>query len=243
MSEIAPRFPEFHLKLPGGVVFEMVKIRPGSFMMGSPDGVGWNDEHPLHRVYITRPFYMGKYPVTQAQYEAVMGDNPSRFKGSDRPVEEVSWHDAMEFIERLNREAGKDVYQLPTEAQWEYACRAGSGGRWCFGDDESGLGEYAWYRENSGGKTHPVGKKRPNAFGLYDMHGNVWEWCRDWYQEDYYSHSPEFDPRGPDNGGLRVYRGGGWDSYAACCRSGYRHVNRPGDRDSGIGFRPVRLFP
>ncbi len=222
---------------------EFCLIPAGSFMMGSPDGVGFSNEHPQHRVTITRPFYMGKYLVTQAQYQAVMGKNPSYFKGADRPVEQVSWHDAWEFCHRLNRMEKTVAYMLPTEAQWEYACRAGSQGKWCFGDDESRLGDYAWYDDNSGDETHPVGQKLLNAFGLYDMHGNVWEWCADWYGEDYYSRSPELDPQGPDNGGLRVLRGGSWFSNAGYCRSGDRCYDSPGIRDYYIGFRLARFIP
>ena len=162
---------------------------------------------------ITKPFYLGKYLVTQEQWEAVMGNNPSHFKGPKNPVEQVSWDDCQQFLEQAQREGrprgGK--FQLPTEAQWEYACRAGSTTRYCFGDDESELGEYAWYDANSGSKTHPVGEKKPNAWGLYDMHGNVWEWCQDWYDGGYYANSPTDDPTGPATGSDRVFRGGGWD--------------------------------
>ena len=134
---------------------------------------------------ITKPFYLGKYEVTQEQWEAVMGSNPSHFKGPKNPVEQVSWDDCQQFLVKLNAKSGGQgsKFVLPTEAQWEYACRAGSTGKFCFGDDEKQLGEYAWYEANSGDKTHPVGEKKPNTFGLHDMHGNVWEWCQDWYGE------------------------------------------------------------
>jgi formylglycine-generating enzyme required for sulfatase activity len=181
--------------------------------MGSPDsdkGRQVSDEKPQHRVRITKPFYLGKYLVTQEQWEAVMGNNPSHFKGPKNPVEQVSWDDCQQFLRQAQREVGVrgGKFQLPTEAQWEYACRAGSTTRYCFGDDESGLGEYAWYDKNSGNKTHPVGEKKPNAWGLYDMHGNVWEWCQDWYDGGYYANSPTDDPTGP--GSNRVLRGGSW---------------------------------
>ena len=150
---------------------------------------------------------------------------PSDFKGLKNPVEMVSWDDCQEFVEKLNAKVGVGKFSLPTEAQWEYACRAGSTTRYCFGDDESGLGEYAWYAANSKskthllGETHPVGEKKPNAFGLYDMHGNVWEWCQDWYDGDYYANSPTDDPAGPVTGSDRVYRGSCWIIPARCCRS------------------------
>ena len=179
---------------------------------------------------ITKPFYLGKYLVTQEQWEAVMGNNPSRFKGPKNPVETVSWDDCQQFLDKLNAKVGVrgGKFQLPTEAQWEYACRAGSTTTYCFGDDESGLGEYAWYATNSGGRTHPVGEKKPNAWGLYDMHGNVWEWCQDWYDGSYYANSPTDDPTGPTTGSSRVFRGGSWRERARGCRSALRVASCPG---------------
>jgi formylglycine-generating enzyme required for sulfatase activity len=149
-------------------------------------------------------------------------------------VENVSWNDAQEFIKRLNGKEGK-TYRLPTEAEWEYACCAGSTSRYCFGDDIGKLSEYAWYDKNSGGRTHPVGTKKPNDWGLYDMHGNVWEWCEDWYSD--YSSGKVTNPVGPESGSGRVYRGGGWDDYARGCRSASRDGDVPADRNDGIGFR------
>jgi len=194
---------------------EMVLIREGRFMMGSPDSddEAPPDEKPQHRVRITKPFYLGKYLVTQEQWEAVMGNNPSSFKSPKNPVEPVTWGECQQFLDRLNAKVtnhpGK--FQLPSEAQWEYACKAGSQTRYYFGDEESKLGEYAWYEKNSGRKTHPVGQKKPNDWGLYDMHGNAWEWCQDWYDKDYYANSPLDDPTGPATGTheQRVVRGGG----------------------------------
>ncbi len=163
--------------LGGGVKMEMVLIPAGEFKMGSPDSDkdALTLEKPQHRVRITKPFYLGKFLVTQEQWEAVMGNNPSQFKGPKNPVEMVSWEDCQKFLGKLNAKSssGTGKFQLPSEAQWEYACRAGSKTRYCFGDDETPLGDYAWYGKNSGNTTHPVGEKKPNAWGLYDMYGNV----------------------------------------------------------------------
>jgi len=210
-----------------GMKFKLIPA--GEFMMGSEE---WDWSKPVHKVRITEPFYIGIYPVTQREWKAVMGNNPSGFKGKNRPVEKVSWDDCQEFIKKLDaREEGRK-YRLPTEAEWEYACRAGSQGKYCFGDKESKLKEYAWYSKNSGGKTHPVGKKKSNRFGLYDVHGNVWEWCQDWYDKGYYKSSPEVDPKGPSDGSIRVYRGGGWRYDAGFCSSAVRYLFSPGSRNS-----------
>jgi formylglycine-generating enzyme required for sulfatase activity len=228
------------------VKLELVLIPAGEFLMGSPgsDGVASGDEKPQHRVRITKPFYLGKYLVTQEQWEAVMGSNPGHFKGPKNPVETVSWDDCQAFLGKLNAKKGWQAskFVLPTEAQWEYACRAGSTTRYCFGDDESVLAEYAWYGANSGNTTHPVGGKQPNAWGLYDMQGNVWEWCQDWYDKGYYTNSPSDDPMGASGGSYRVGRGGYWYDTAGYCRSAYRGRGAPGYRSIYLGFR-VALVP
>ncbi len=226
------------LDLGGGVTMKCVLIPAGTFMMGSPESETDRlfDEGPQHEVAITKSFHMGATEVTQEQYEAVMGTNPSDFKGAKNPVDWVSWDDAAEFCRRLSHSTGKTV-RLPTEAEWEYACRAGSTTAFCFGDDESGLGEYAWYDSNSGSITHPVGQKRANAWGLYDMHGNVWEWCADWFGP--YGAGGAVDPRGPGSGEFRVLRGGTWANNPRHCRSANRVSYAPGIRVNSLGFRLV----
>jgi formylglycine-generating enzyme required for sulfatase activity len=231
---------ELSIELGKGIKLDMVLIPAGEFMMGSPvsDKDALDDEKPQHRVRITKPFYLGKYLVTQEQWEAVIGSNPSFFKGPKNPVETVSWDDCQVFFKRLNAKVGGGRFQLPSEAQWEYSCRAGSTTRYSFGDDDSGVGEYAWYYGNSGYGPHPVGKKKPNSFGLYDMQGNVWQWCQDWYGD--YTKSPRNDPTGPATGLYRVYRGGSWNYAAWYCRSAYRYATRPGGLDAYQGFRVAR---
>jgi formylglycine-generating enzyme required for sulfatase activity/serine/threonine protein kinase len=216
-------------------------------------------EGPQHRVRITKPFYLGMYVVTQGEYQRVMGNNPSEFsatgKGKDKvsgqdtkrfPVEQVSWDEAVEFSRKLSELPAEKAagwwYRLPSEAQWEYACRAGSTTRFCFGDDERLLAEYGWCGADAGGMTHAVGGKRPSAWGLYDMHGNVWEWCQDWYDKDYYARSATDDPSGPPGGSDRVFRGGGWNDPARRCRSAYRAINAPGARYINLGLRVSRVL-
>lgn len=231
-------------------------IPAGEFLMGSNEREA---EQPVHQVELTKDFLLAAFPVTQEEYERVMdGANPSRFKGDPRrPVERVAWLDAIRFCNRLSEIEertpyyrvtgerveiqGGDGFRLPTEAEWEYCCRAGSTGRWCFGDDERELTQFAWYVENSKNKTHPVGFKEPNAWGLYDMHGNVWEWCADWYGD--YKEERVVDPRGPDNASSRVFRGGSWDYSAVGCRSAYRSRFGPGYRHYNLGFRVAAVPP
>ena len=231
---------ELTVDLGKGIKLEMVLIPAGEFLMGSPelDKDAFLSEKPQHRVRITKPFYLGKFLVTQEQWEAVTGSNPSKFKGPKNPVETVSWDDCQQFLGKLNAKsaAGVGNFQLPSEAQWEYACRAGSKTRYCFGDDESKLGEYAWYDKNSGNTTRPVGEKKPNGWGLYDMHGNVWEWCQDGW-DGYYKESPVDDPSGPTGGSGRVGRGGSWYFPARRCRSADRFGLRPGSRSYNLGLR------
>lgn len=216
---------------------DFVLVPPGVFLMGSPDSDedAREDERPQHLVTISQPLYLGRYPVTQAQWQAVMGKNPSAFQGENRPVERVTWEDAQAFIRKLNAQEGHVRYRLPSEAEWEYACRAGSRTRYCSGDDAGLLKPYAWYWGNSGGKTHPVGQKQANAWGLYDMHGNVWEWVQDRYGE--YPAGAVLDPEGPSSGTNCVLRGGGCCNYASRCRAAYRDFNTPGGRYSNVGFR------
>jgi formylglycine-generating enzyme required for sulfatase activity len=220
---------------------EFVLIPSGRFQMGSTSGD--DDEKPVHSVEITQPFYLGTTEVTQSQWESVMGHNPSGFKRVDRPVENVSWEDVQSFIEKLNGRERGVTYRLPTEAEWEYAARAGTTTAYSFGDSEKQLDEYAWYSGNSGSQTHSVGQKRANGWGLYDMHGNVWEWVSDWYASDYYKRSLQRDPSGPPSGTNRVIRGGSWNNDARNCRSANRNNGHPGNRNDNVGFRLLSTWP
>jgi formylglycine-generating enzyme required for sulfatase activity len=203
-----------HLGVPvevtNSIGMKFVLIPPGEFTMGSPEGELQSDTRPRHRVRISKAFYLGKHLVTQEQWQAIVSQNPSNFQGPENPVENVSWDDCHYFLDRLNKRfAEKDgKCCLPTEAQWEYACRAGTTTRYYCGDSDLGLADYAWYSDNSDRKPHPVGLRKPSAWGLYDMQGNVWEWCEDWYEDGYYAKSPLVDPPGPSSGAIRVMRGG-----------------------------------
>ena len=231
---------------------KMVLIPKGTFMMGSPASEEYRrDDETQHEVTISKDYYLGVYEVTQAQYEKVMGAKPSYFQGdkingssSNHPVERVSWKDAVEFCKKLSdlpeEKAAGRVYRLPTEAQWEYACRAGSKSAYSFGESSKSLGYYAWFYENSNNQTHPVGQKKANAWGLYDMHGNVWELCSDWYGD--YPKGAVSDPVGPREGSFRVNRGGGFNNEAADCGSGYRGRAGPSIRYYGLGFRVALSF-
>lgn len=238
------------LEPPGETPEGMVWIPPGAFVMGSPPGEPGrgSDEDPPTRVIVSRGFWMGKHEVTQGEFEMLMHSNPSGFPGdSMRPVEKVSWIEAREYCRRLTRQRAESgvlpanhVYRLPTEAEWEYACRAGSEARFGFGDDptDSDLARHAWFLGNSGSSTHPVGELEPNRLGLHDMHGNVWEWCLDLWQ-DSYPGGTVTDYAGPVDGWLRVARGGSWLYDAEFCRSANRDNYGPENRCSDIGFRVV----
>jgi formylglycine-generating enzyme required for sulfatase activity len=220
----------------------MVPIAAGEFLMGASGDVA--DVQPVHRVRISHGFEMGKFEVTQAQWETVMRNahakpgtetntNPSDFKGASRPVDSVSWIDVQQFLARINARDEQHQYRLPTEAEWEYACRAGK-------DEPANVDSVAWYKENSNATTQPVGQKKPNAWGLYDMLGNVAEWVSDWYGNDYYAQSPATDPQGPESGSYRVFRGGAWFDPAKFCRASHRGFDFPIHRLYNVGFRLVR---
>jgi formylglycine-generating enzyme required for sulfatase activity len=218
---------------------EFVKIPAGTFMMGSVASYSKTshaDESPAHQVTISKPFYMGKFEVTQEQWSAVMGDTPSHLHGVGHPVESVTWEDAQVFIQKLNEKEGGNKYRLPTEAEWEYAARAGTKTLYFWGNNPAVLDQYAWFGENSERGTHSVGEKKPNPWGLYDIYGNVFEWVEDWYYYGYKA-GAVIDPTGPDEGSLRVFRGGSWSSTAGICRSAYRYCNAPASRYFNLGFR------
>jgi formylglycine-generating enzyme required for sulfatase activity len=231
------------------LAMEFARIQPGSFMMGSNlspadvemqyggEAKWYEDEGPQHNVTLTKPFYMQTSEVTQGQWVAVMGVNPSMYQncGDNYPVDKVSWNDVDEFITRLNLRENTDKYRLPSEAEWEYACRAGQTEAFSFGGDKKKLGDYGWFHDNSRGWPHHVYQKSPNAWGLYDMHGNVWEWCQDWYGK--YPSESVTDPRGPDSGTHRVSRGGSWRSVSRFCRSAHRFGVDPGYRRPNRGLR------
>ncbi|MFM9118039.1 MAG: formylglycine-generating enzyme family protein, partial [Planctomycetota bacterium] len=229
------------------------RITYGTYSMGSPIWceLADRDEH-LHEVRLTMPFYLGVFEVTQGQFSEVMRTNPSHFQWSgsgvaacEHPVEQVTWSEAVEFCRRLSalpreRRAGR-VYRLPTEAEWEFACRGGSPGTFHYGDDEAGLATHAWYSQNTDHTTQTVGLKKPNAFGLHDMYGNVWEWCADWYGEYEGRELVSQDPRGPEWGEYRVVRGGSWRSPPENCRSADRGCDVPGRRCDRVGFRVLLM--
>ncbi len=214
---------------------KMIMLKPGCFQMGNSNGS--RDEKPVHKVCLTQSYELGQYEVTQAQWQAVMGKNPAHFNGSDRPVEEVSWHDVQNFLAKLNQKTGLK-YRLPTEAEWEFACRAGQRKEYC-GDD---INSIAWYEGNSNAKTHAVGLKQANALGFYDMSGNVWEWVEDRYDERYYHSSPSNDPKGAVGAASRVYRGGSWYNGASYSRATNRDYDSPSNRDRNLGFRLARTL-
>ncbi len=218
-------------------MFDMVYVSGGTFMMGASasDSEAVNNDKPAHRVTLSG-YYIGKYEVTQKQWVEIMGSNPSYFKSDGRPVEQVSWDDVQEFISRLNAKTGKN-YRLPTEAEWEYAARGGNSSRGYIYSGSNSIDEVAWYSGNSGDKPHTVGTKLPNELGIYDMAGNVYEWCSDWYDSSYYNNSPSSNPKGPSSGAHRVLRGGSWLDYTWDCRVSRRGSSSPDDRFNSYGFR------
>ena len=239
------------LDLDSKVTMKLALIPSGKFQMGSPKTeTGRQDnEGPQHEVKISKPFYMGIHEVTQSQWKAVMGTEPwagqlDAKSGGSNSATHVSWDDATKFCEALSKKTSKKVV-LPTEAQWEYACRAGSKTAYGFGDDASKLGDYGWYYDNAyekGGKyAHAAGQKKPNAFGLYDMHGNVWELCRDWYDEKFYVNAKNVDPENTTKNSARAYRGGSWHNSPRRCRAAYRLSLNPGKRYNVVGFRVVAV--
>ena len=268
-------------ELSNSIGMKLVLIPKGTFQMGSPESEEGHEKNETHHeVTISENYYLGVTEVTQEQYKKVMGTNPGRFQGeeisgdsSNHPVEQVSWDDAVEFCKKLSdvpeeKKAGR-VYRLPTEAEWEFACRAGSEKAFFFGDDRRDLADYAWFLNNSGDKemdfaallnrlkdnprgymdtllsagwaTHPVGEKKPNAWGLHDMHGNVWEWCSDYYGD--YPKGAVTDPVKSKKGSLRVFRGGSWDVEAAGCRSAFRLYGGPSSGGPNLGFRVALSSP
>jgi uncharacterized protein (TIGR02996 family) len=253
---VLPAVPE----LVNSIGMRFVLIPPGTFWMGSPEEEGREErEGPLHEVEISRPFYLGAGTVTQEQYQRVIGSNPSWFHAggggkndvvgldtSNFPVEEVSWEDAVAFCQKLSalpeeKKAGR-LYRLPTEAEWEYSCRGGASSSTPFHVGASLSPTQANFDETSLGRPCPVGSYPANAFGLYDMHGNVWEWCSDWDGEGYHAASPRCDPTGPSGGAFRVYRGGGWISFSGACRSACRGALDTAHRDRSTGFRVALIL-
>ncbi len=238
--------PELSVELGSGIRIEFVLVKPGTFIMGSKKG--WDHtEEPAHEVTITRPYYLGKFEVTQAQWLSVVGDNPGspkdKIDSGNRPVNNVSWDDIMtKFIPNLAKRMPPGLIpRLPTEAEWEYACRAGSQTSYCYGDNEYDMGPYGWYDANAGWVVQPVGDRKPNDWGLYDMHGNVWEWCSDWM--DSYEDKKATDPTGPAEGALKALRGGCIFIKPSLCRSTFRIGFATKYRGDNVGFRIAVTAP
>ena len=236
----------------------LIYVEGGSFMMGSDDCDIYYFQQPIHEVSVSS-FYISKYQITQNEWQEVMGSNPSWFRGDKLPVEQISWYDAIEYCNKRSIKeglkpcysgSGKNIscdwtangYRLPTEAEWEYAARGGKKSKGYKYSGSNDINEVAWYGSNSSDKTHPVGEKQANELGIYDMSGNVWEWCWDWYSIDYYSKSPRSNPRGPSSGEFRVLRGGSWYYNGNDCRVANRRLNNPDDGDYSYGLRILRAI-
>ncbi|MBR4553277.1 MAG: formylglycine-generating enzyme family protein [Bacteroidaceae bacterium] len=234
-----PKFQSETITLDGGVSFKMIAVEGGTFLMGSPesDADAYDDEKPQHEVTLSN-YYIGETEVTQELWEAVMGSNPSDFVGANLPVENVSWDDCQAFINKLNEKTGK-TFRLPTEAEWEYAARGGKKSKGYTYSGSNAIGDVAWHLDNSGNTTHEVGTKQANELGIYDMSGNVWEWCQDWYGETYYENSSTTDPQGPASGTYRMLRGGSWIDFARNCRVAIRVCASPDCKDLNYGLRLV----
>ena len=221
-----------------GVSFEMIAVEGGTFTMGATSEQGsdaYDDEKPAHQVTLSS-YYIGKTEVTQELWQAVMGSNPSKFSGTNLPVEKVSWEDCQSFVIKLNELTGKN-FRLPTEAEWEYAARGGNKSNGFKFSGGNNIAEVAWYSENGNKISHPVATKAPNELGIYDMSGNVWEWCSDWYSSSYYTSSSQTNPTGPNSGSYRVYRGGSWSGNDRYCRVSHRDSNYPSYRFNYLGLR------
>ena len=221
-----------------GVSFEMIAVEGGTFTMGATSEQGsdaYDDEKPAHQVTLSS-YYIGKTEVTQELWQAVMGSNPSKFSGTNLPVEKVSWEDCQSFVIKLNELTGKN-FRLPTEAEWEYAARGGNKSNGFKFSGGNNIAEVAWYSENGNKISHPVATKAPNELGIYDMSGNVWEWCSDWYSSSYYTSSSQTNPTGPNSGSYRVYRGGSWSGNDRYCRVSHRDSNYPSYRFNYVGLR------
>lgn len=227
-----------HVELGGGVTMEFVRIPAGTVPMGSDENTGDGDEGPIHAVRFTHAVYVARYETTQAQWTRVMGSNPSRFRGDTLPVDSVSWNQARAFAARVAALARRKV-RLPNEAEWEYAARAGTDTIWSFGSDVTRLPHYAWFGEDSGGTTHPVGTLKPNPWGLFDMYGNVGEWCDDWYVKHAYPSRSVTDPPAiaPAKDRAPIWRGGAWGDNADFVRSSSRNCSGPDDHGPGLGVR------
>ena len=228
---------ELTMDLGDAVTMDFVLIRPGRFLRGATDGTA--NERPVHEVTLTQPFYLGRCEVSQAQWLALMTNNPSLFLDAQLPVERVSWEQCQRFLAKLGERQPKWKFTLPTEAQWEFACRAGSAERFTFGPGEEELGQHAWFHHNARETTHPVGTMKANAWGLHDMHGNVKEWCADGFAA--YSTGAVTDPQGSANAVGRVFRGGGWNDYPAQCTASTRDFLYPVGYDDDLGFRVLAV--